>query len=298
MGDGAAEFELVRTELLAEAVKALEGALPPMTPARIGAGRSPWDVLLDGLEVRDVREALRGLQRGAGGELKPSRGGNVRFCSAESSALMVVNFLAPFISRPGLLGMSHGTLSFERELRIEGVRSRVGPTLDAVFEAEVGSVLIEAKTAEPWRSPPEVSISEQYDVIAAATSTGTLETLKALRSGVLAYRCLDAAQLLKHLLGATDAVRRAVLPAPARIVVLFWKPSVTGRYQLLFAQLERELDDFAQRLADQPITLAGLSSATLLDEWSTAEAPVWLRGHGEALRDRYDVSLSERRENG
>ena len=153
----------------------------------------------------DVRAALQGVRAGAGGELTPTKRGNLRFCSAESSALMAVNLLAPFNSRGGLLGLSGGALSFEHELRVGGVRSRVGPTLDAVFESAQGTVLIEVKTAEPWRAPPTVTISRQYDAPAAATSPGTLATLLGLRDGSIAYRCLDAAQLLKHLLGANDA---------------------------------------------------------------------------------------------
>src|ERR1700704_55072 len=213
------EFEVLRHGLLEDLVSALERALPAGAPPRADPRRSVWDVLVDGLDVRDVRAALQGVRGGAGGELTPTRRGILRFCSADSSALMTVNLLAPFNSRGGLRGLAGGALSFEHELRVRGVRSRVGPTLDAVFESAHGSVLIEGKTAEPWRAPPTITISRQYDAPAAATSPGRLGPLPALRAGWILYRCLDAAQLLKPLLGGNGAIRDGRLQAPARLVL-------------------------------------------------------------------------------
>jgi hypothetical protein len=249
------------------------------------------DVLVDGLSVGDARAALRQVRAGAGGELTPSRGGNVSFCSAESSALMAVNFLAPFLSRGGLLGLADGTTTFERELRLRGVRSRVGPTLEVAYASANGTILIEAKTAEPWRAAPKVAISEQYDGPAEATSPGTLETLHRLRSGAIAYRCLDAAQLLKHLLAANSALREGTLRAPIRLLLLFWQPRVTAPFTSAFERLASELDDLADRLADQPVALSSLSTSQLLAVWGGRGMPRWLRNHARELRGRYDVVL-------
>lgn len=152
-------FEDARQALLLATVAGLEGALPVGTPARVGSGRAVWDVLCEHLQVGDLRPALGAIARGPGGELMPSAAGNVPFCSAESSALMAVNFLAPFSARGGLLGLGPGSLVFERELRVQRVRSPVGPTLDAVLQAETGAVAVEVKTAEPWRKPPGLAIS-------------------------------------------------------------------------------------------------------------------------------------------
>jgi hypothetical protein len=111
---GKLEFEAARAALPSAAITSLEGALPEGTPARRGAGRAPWDVLLPALSVSEVQPAVRAVSRGAGGELSATSAGNIAFCSAESSALMAVNFLAPFISYEGLFGLPTGTMSFER----------------------------------------------------------------------------------------------------------------------------------------------------------------------------------------
>ena len=110
-------FDDDREGLLLATVSGLEGALPAGTPARVGSGRAVWDVLCEHLRVGEVQSALA-VARGPGGELTPSAAGNVPFCSAESSALMAVNFLAPFSARGGLLGLGPGSLVFERELRV------------------------------------------------------------------------------------------------------------------------------------------------------------------------------------
>jgi hypothetical protein len=284
-------FEQRRKQLLAAIVEALEGALPPDTPARTGAYRGVWDALADHLRVDDVRPALRSLARGPGGELTPTAAGNVSMCSAESSALIAVNFLAPFAARAGLLGRPAGSLQFERELRVSGVRARVGPTLDAVHESAAGTLAFEAKTAEPWRAPPPVAISPQYDEPARRVSAKTLATLLALRDGAVRYRCLDAAQLVKHLLGAHSALSAGALRGPASLLVLFWRPSEPGGYADLFDLLNAEVEDFAGRLDDQPIRIIALSTSRLLDDWSAPSSPEWLSQHAAALKARYDIPL-------
>jgi len=145
---GAVEaFEARRVQLLAAVVHRLETGLPDGTPGRVGAARGVWDVLCADLTVGDVRGALRSIASGPGGELTPTAAGNIAMCSAESSALMAVNFLAGFPPDhsilPGVLG---GTLSFERELRVTGVRAPVGPTLDVVHESAGEIVAFEVKT--------------------------------------------------------------------------------------------------------------------------------------------------------
>jgi len=210
---------------------------------------------------------------------------------------MAVNFLAPFSARGGLLGLGPGALVFERELRVRGVRSRVGPTLDAVLQAEEGAVAVEVKTAEPWRKPPRREISSQYDAVAESVSGGTIDAVRAVRSGRTDYQCLDAAQLLKHLLGIHSAVRDEALHGPVRLVVLYWRPTRAGEHEAMFDRFELELDDFAERVRDQPVAVSGISTRDLLAHWSDRDSAAWLREHAQALRARYDPDLSSARGN-
>lgn len=287
---GELEFEAGRAALLAAAIAALEGALPEGTPARRGAGRAPWDVLLPALSVGEVQPALRAISRGAGGELSATNAGNIAFCSAESSALMAVNFLAPFISREGLFGLPTGALTFEREFRVDGVRAPTGPTLDAVLQTPVGTVAVEAKTCEPCRGAPKRSISVQYDAPGAALSSRMTSTVRAVRDGTTDYRCLDAAQLLKHLLGLNHGIRADRVGSPVELVVLYWRPSRAGTHSALFDRFEDELADFAERISDQPVAVRGVATRSLLAEWLGGPSG-WLPEHADALAARYEPTI-------
>lgn len=284
-------FETARDALLHAVVGALEGCLPVGAPVRGGGGRSVWDVLVDDLVVADVRAALRGIAAGAGGELKPTRAGNVSFCSAESSALMAVNFLAPAPSLAAFPEVGDCSVRFERELRVAGVRSPVGPTLDAVLDGTLRTLAFECKTAEPWRWAPDVALSQQYDAPARRVSEGTWRSLAALRSAAVSYRCLDAAQLLKHLLGIHSALEAGTLREPVSLVLLYWRPSRPGSHGSMFDALADELADFAGRLRDQPVEILGWSTDELLARWEGAGS-ARLGEHARELRARYDPALA------
>lgn len=279
-----------RKALLDAVLGVLEERLPEGVPARRGGGRAVWDVLVDDLAVVDVRAALRGIAAGAGGELRPSKAGNVAFCSAESSALMAVNFLASARSLATFPEVGDCSVSFECELRVAGVRSRVGPTLDAVVSGTLGTLAVECKTAEPWRNPPVVELSQQYDVPARRVSQGTWRVLEALRSGAVSYRCLDAAQLLKHLLGIHSALDAGTLRGPVSLVLMYWRPSRPGPHGPMFDTLAAELTDFAGRLGDQPVQILGWGTDELLARWEETGTGR-LAEHAQQLRARYDSAL-------
>lgn len=287
-------FEARRGQLLAAVVDRLETALPDGTPSRVGARRGVWDVLCADLTVGDVSGALRSIAAGPGGELTPTAAGNIAMCSAESSALMAVNFLAGFPAGHLILpGVHDGTLSFERELRVAGVRAPVGPTLDVVHEGAGGTVAFEVKTAEPWRGPPRVSISAQYDDPARAVSASMFQTLDDLRASRLAYHCLDAAQLVKHLLGIHSNLASRRLPAPAKLILLYWRPSNPGRHAAMFDLLASETADFAGRVGDQLVDVEAVGTNQLLDEWSHQAHDTRLAGRLRQLRARYDQPLEQ-----
>lgn len=293
MGE-AEEFELLRAGLLAAVVDRLEADLPAGTPGRVSRGRGIWDVLCTHLTIGEVQAALRSIAAGPGGELTPTAAQNVAMCSAESSAQMAVNFLAGFPEEHSILpSVGEGTLSFERELRVTGVRAPVGPTLDVVHESAGGTVAFEVKTAEPWRGPPRVSISHQYDGPARAVSAGVSVTLEDLRAGDLSYRCLDAAQLVKHLLGIHSNLASGRIAAPAKLILLYWRPSEPGPHAGMFDLLASEMADFAARVDDQPVAVEGVGTHQILDAWSRHEHDARLAERVGQLRARYDKPLDQ-----
>ena len=81
-----------------EASKALEARLrqcgaPPRPRRRVD------HVLVGDITVGQARTALDDLAEGAGGELRPGKGGSPPFCSAESSAALALNSFAAFVGR-------------------------------------------------------------------------------------------------------------------------------------------------------------------------------------------------------
>ena len=152
--------------------------------------------------------------------------------------------------------------------------------------------MVEVKTAEPWRKPPGREISSQYDAVAESVSTGMIDAVRAVRKNGTDYLCLDAAQLLKHLLGIHSAVRDGGLSGPVRLVVLYWRPTRAGDYEAMFDRFESELDDFADRVRDQAVPVRGTNTRDLLAQWSDRDSRPWLREHAQALRGRYDPDLS------
>lgn len=80
----------------------------------------------------------------------------------------------------------------------------------------------------------------------------------------MGYLCLDAAQLLKHLLGIHSAVRDGDLRGPVRLVVLHWRPTRASGFEAMFDRFESELADFAERVGDQPVPISGINTRDVL----------------------------------
>lgn len=286
-----------RLELRRKAIAGLEqrivdAGLPPK-----GGGRTVEDVLVPGLSPEAETAALQDLSEGRSDELRPTKEGFIPFCSAESSAGIAINSFAAFADHPfadPLLGVTLQAPRFEQRLRINGIKSSIAPILDVVFRDEEQAVLIDSKVIEPWRKQDEVDLSRDLDKSAAAVSPGFVATVEALRSGELAYVALDADELIRHLLGIHSAIAKDRLPAKSTLVALHWTPTDPGQLADLFALLSAEIADFAQRLADQSVTIRGLTYPELWAGWAADGAPEWLRNHAAHLDRRYGITLSDR----
>jgi hypothetical protein len=280
-------FDRLRDTLRYQIAGALENAMPKRTHGL--DDREVCDTLAGHLEVGDTQAALRMISAGAGRELRRNEWGRVPMCSAHSSALMALNFLAPFVSRVAP-DWPCGPVCFERELRVSGVRSQVGPTLDAVISSPDSAVAIETKLAEPWRDRPGSRLSEQYDLPAARVSFNTRAVLDQIRRDELGFEFLDARQLVRHLLGMHSAIDAGTLPESATLLFLYWQPSNPGPFENLFSRLSAECAVLDERLDDQPIRIVAQGTNELLDSWQMSNER-WLWQHAEYLRRRYDVTV-------
>jgi hypothetical protein len=286
-----------RLELRRKAIANLEqrivdSGLPPK-----GGGRTVEDVLVPGLSPEAEESALTDLADGRSGELRPSKEGFIPFCSAESSAAIAINTFAAFTDQPfadPLLGLTLQSPRFEQRFRISGIKSSIAPILDVVVRDDDQAVVIDSRVVEPWFQQPDVDLSPQIDQAAEATSPGVVATIEALRDGSLTYLTIDAAELIRHLLGISSAIAKERLPAKCTFIALHWVPADPGRLAELFTLIDAEMADFIARVSDQPVTIRSLSYAELWASWAGEGAPEWLRAHAGRLDERYGVGLGDR----
>jgi hypothetical protein len=286
-----------RLELRRKAIAGLEqrivdSGLPPK-----GGGRTVEDVLVPGLSPEAEESALTDLADGRSGELRPSKEGFIPFCSGESSAAIAINTFAAFTDQPfadPLLGLTLQTPRFEQRFRISGIKSSIAPIIDVVFRDDDQALLIDSRVVEPWFQQPEVDLTHQLDKAAAAASPGVVATIEALRSGELTYLTIDAAELIRHLLGISSAITKERLPAECTFVALHWVPADPGKLAELFTLIDAEMADFIARVGDQAVTIRSLSYAELWASWEAESAPEWLREHARRLDVRYGVSIGDR----
>lgn len=94
---------------------------------------------------------------------------------------------------------SSTTITFEEELQIKGINGAT-PNLDVIIELEDEIIAIESKFAEPYRSHTYKNLSTKYLTNNKLWEglTKTQELAKKLENK---YTHLDAAQLIKHILG-------------------------------------------------------------------------------------------------
>jgi hypothetical protein len=156
-----------------------------------------------------VRERLR---QAGGDEI-----GSGKFVHPESSAALAVNACGWFHDRPTILPPLPGAEFAGRAERVEieycarfPWAGGKHPWLDAALISATHLIGIESKRFEPFRDAKLVSFSAAYDRHVWGDHMQRYGAVRdALRSGVLRYHHLDAAQLVKHAYGLVTEGRRS-----------------------------------------------------------------------------------------
>jgi hypothetical protein len=94
---------------------------------------------------------------------------------------------------------SSTTITFEKELQIKGINGAT-PNLDVIIELEDEIIAIESKFAEPYRSHTYKNLSTKY-LTNNKLWEGLTKTQELAKNLGNKYTHLDAAQLIKHILG-------------------------------------------------------------------------------------------------
>jgi hypothetical protein len=242
---------------------------------------------LPGVPADAVHSAL---SRAPGNELASGK-----FDSPESSSALAANAFGWFLDRPALLPALHGVpmgrpdvVELEAEMRFPWSGGR-HPWLDAALTTATTLVGVESKRYEPFRPGKATTFSEAYDSREWGPGMAGYDALRAaLSDGRLAYRHLDAVQLVKHAYGLrTQAQKRA---RGAVLVYLHAAPAAWANGKALDPAAIRahaaEVRDFAARVKGQDVTFAALRWADLLKQWAGVPA---LTDHAAAITARFGV---------
>lgn len=249
-------------------------------------------LLLETLSPEQTKVVLKDLDEGSGNPRED-------LTSVASSALIAVNAFGAFIGRSHpdeLLNVTLNSPRFERKFPISGVKAppHAVPNLDVVEGDGDRAIAIESKLVEPWRGPPRHEVSPQYERPAEEFSAELRREIDVIRRGE--YELFDAAQAIKNLLGLRSAALRPPSepephpPKLTRLVLLHWQPKDAAA-EPLCQRLREELERFRDRVGGGPVGVQVLSYAELWTSWQAAKDSDWLRAHGRALADRYEVPL-------
>ena len=231
---------------------------------------------------------LAALARSPGNEVASGK-----FDSPESSAALAVNAFGWFLERPRsmlpLPGVPMGlpeALEIEAELRFPWSGGR-HPWLDVAITTANTLVGVESKRYEPFRPRKATTFSEAYDTRDWGKGMARYTAMRlALTEGRQSYRCLDAAQLVKHAYGLrTQSLKRGL---GAVLVYLHAAPATWASGKPVspeaIARHRAEIADFARAVKGDDVTFVPLRWADLLADWARMPA---LSAHAATIRDRF-----------
>lgn len=219
-----------------------------------------------------------------------------KLASPESSAALAANCFAWFAHRPHLLPPFPGldaaypplSVDIEYNARFPWSGGR-HPWLDAMITTTDEVIGVESKRFEPFRGAKHASLSAAYDRPVWGDRMGSFEQLRDdLRSGRVAFKYLDATQLVKHALGLLSEGRRA--GKRPILVYLFAEPTeLAGRTipATALAAHRAEIQRFAERVADSEVKFHSGSYSCWLSSWAAVEREA--SDHGRRLSKVFNL---------
>ncbi len=262
-------------------IDALHATRPELTLTAQGYVSAPEENTLPGVKLRQFASDL---EQGDGNELEG------KFRAAHSSSALAVNCFAPFkdsIADLSLLGATgFEEIQFERKCPT-GLRGGRAPNLDLVAEADTHVVAVESKCTE-YLGAKAAKFSPAYaaQIKDERRESAWFAEMLDLDAGIVSYRFLDAAQLVKHAFG----VARCFRETSATLLYLYWEPANAAALPAFEAHRE-EIARLGERVAGAFPRFEALSYPALWKSWETSRCPPWLKDHLLALRARYLVSI-------
>lgn len=221
-----------------------------------------------------------------------------KFASPASSAALVANTFGFFLNDPELLpalpGMAEAGWPAQR-IELEACArfpwsGGQHPWLDVLISTRTHLIAIESKRFEPFRPGKSSQLSEAYwRPLWGPAMDGYQAVRDGLADGKLAYKHLDAHQLIKHALGVrAEAGRRGLQPILAYLYAqtLSW-PDESEISDKMLARHRDEVADFAGRVSADEVSFVALTYGRLLSSLCESwEARV--RDHAVRLGQHYE----------
>lgn len=219
-----------------------------------------------------------------------------KLASPESSAALAANCFAWFAHRPHLLPPFPGldaaypplSVDIEYNARFPWSGGR-HPWLDAMITTTNEVIGVESKRFEPFRGAKRASLSAAYDRPVWGDRMGSFEQLRDdLRSGRVAFKYLDATQLVKHALGLlSERQRSGKRPI---LVYLFAEPTALAGRPIPPSALATHRDEvcqFAERVLRSDVQFHSVSYRSWLDSWGMADSEA--ADHGRRLTTAFNL---------
>lgn len=240
------------------------------------------DHLLPGVSLDRVVEALG---KAAGQELASGK-----FGSPQSSSALAVNGFGIFLDAPGHLPPFPNIANIdwpavrvdvERQMRFPWSGGR-HPWLDAAVETENYLIGVESKRYEPFRDRKRAKLSPKYASVDWGKGMNPWGEMRdRLLANPMAYRHLDAAQLVKHSYGlATEARRINKRPA---LLYLFAEPTKGPQVdEDAIGRHRAEIEEFTTAVAGADVAFYSCSWR----EW-LANFPKDQKAHADRVMARF-----------
>jgi hypothetical protein len=161
------------------------------------------------------------------------------------------------------------------------------PWLDAFIETPSRIIGIESKRYEPFRSKSPASLSDAYwrDVWG-----DKMEPYESVRDGLLddsiAFKHLDAVQLVKHAFGIRTEAHKTY--KPAILLYLYAEPETWPDGRAIPAEAlemhRSEVLDFEERVAGAEVSFSAITYGALLESFSKSPYPD-IRDHAELVKE-------------
>ena len=248
-------------------------------------------LFLPGLPVPRILESLNAA---AGNEI-----GSGKLFSPESSAMLAANVFGFFMeeaaempelpSRLGPLGWPPTSVRIEASLRFPWTGG-THPCLDVLIETGTTLLGIESKRYEPYRDKSDAGFSKAYGRTVWGDAMGRWSAMReSLASGEIAFRHLNAAQLVKHAYGLRTEVHREGSSRGKNPVLLYLyaEPDAWpgGRAIPVEARIHHraEITMFATAVAGDEVRFSASTYRELLGAWLASGSASVARHIGRIL---------------